>query len=44
MLMLGEIDFEKESELDRQEKEADLNTEVRILICNNLPALLVLTK
>jgi len=42
MLMLGEIDFDKESDLVKQEELNDLNTEMRILITNNFPALIVL--
>jgi len=42
--MNGEIDFEKESDLVAQEERNDLNTEIRILITNNFPALIVLLK
>ena len=40
--MLGEIDFDAETDMIKQEEQNDLNTEVRILISNNFPALLVM--
>ena len=40
--MQGEIDFDAETYMIKKEEQNDLNTEVRILISNNFPALLVL--
>jgi hypothetical protein len=40
--MQGEIDFDAETDMIKKEEQNDLNTEVRILISNNFPALLVL--
>ena len=43
MLMEDEIDFDRESALDKQEIEADRNCAVRQLITDQLPALAVIT-
>ena len=40
--MQGEIDFDAETDMIKKEEQNDLNTEVRILISNNFPALLLL--
>lgn len=42
MLMKGEIDWDAETDMIKQEEQNDLNAEVRILISNNFPALITL--
>ena len=39
MLLHGEIDFDKESDLAKQDQQNDFNTDIRSLIVKNLPAL-----
>ena len=40
--MQGEIDFDAETDLREQEEQNDANSEMRILISNNFPALIVI--
>ena len=40
--MKGEIDWDAETDMIKQEEQNDLNAELRILISNNFPALITL--